>query len=231
MSNLINNVKKDVEELLKEDKSGHGIDHINRVLNLSLKFSEKEESNKELVSLIALLHDVDDYKIFGIDSSNNLTNTNNILNKYNINDIDKEIIINSIKSIGYSKRLKGIVPNTIEGKIVSDADMCDALGATGILRSYQYNINHNNDFFNKDIFPNLNMSPNEYISKKEGTVINHIFEKLLNLKDLMLTESGKKEAIKRHNFMIDFLYEFFYEEEANDWNNYLDKYLVKKKEK
>lgn len=44
----------------------------------------------------------------------------------------------AISHIGYNKRLKGILPTTLEGKIVSDTDMCDALGANGILRVYAY---------------------------------------------------------------------------------------------
>lgn len=228
MSNLIENIKKDVEEILKNDETGHGIEHINRVLKLSIKFCEKEKANEEIVSIIALLHDVDDYKLFGIESANNLTNANKILDKYNIDNKVKQIILNSIKTIGYSKRLKGITPTTIEEKIVSDADMCDALGAIGILRIYQYNISHNNPFFNRELFPDINMDYNTYTSKKDGTVINHIFEKILKLKDLMLTKSGKEEAIKRYNFLIDFLNEYFYEEEANEWIDYLNKYLVKK---
>ena len=72
------------------------------------------------------------------------------------------------------------------------------------------------------------MDYNTYTSKKDGTVINHIFEKILKLKDLMLTKSGNEEAIKRYNFLIDFLNEYFYEEEANEWIDYLNKYLIKK---
>ena len=67
-------VKELVYKILKNDNSGHGIDHIERVLNLSLKFCNEEKGNIEKVILIALPHDVDDYKLFGIDNANNLTN-------------------------------------------------------------------------------------------------------------------------------------------------------------
>ncbi len=67
---MIEDVREKVNGLLNKDNSGHGMDHINRVLDLSLKFAEKEDGNKIIVSLIALLHDVDDYKLFGMESAN-----------------------------------------------------------------------------------------------------------------------------------------------------------------
>lgn len=68
---MIEKVREQVEELLNNDNSGHGMDHINRVLALSLKFAEKESANKTIVSLVALLHDVDDYRLFGSENVKN----------------------------------------------------------------------------------------------------------------------------------------------------------------
>ncbi len=189
---MIEEVRKQVCKLLDKDNSGHGMEHVNRVLNLSLKFAKTEKANKDVVALIALLHDVDDYKLFGIESAENLINAKKILDQCSITDNIKEQVLNAIKTIGYSKRLKGISPLTLEAMVVSDADMCEGIGATGILRSYQYNLSHNNLFFEKNIYPTLNMSANDYMAKKNGTVVTHMFEKLLKLKDLMLTNSGKK---------------------------------------
>lgn len=223
---MIEEIKKQVCKLLDKDNSGHGMEHVNRVLNLSLKFAEIENANKDIVALIALLHDVDDYKLFGMESVDNLTNAKNILKQCSVADNIKEQVLNAIKTIGYSKRLKGISPTTLEGMIVSDADMCDGIGATGILRSYQYNLAHNNLFFDKNIYPTLNMSATDYMTKKVGTVVTHMFEKLFRLKDLMLTNSGKKEALERHNIMVLFLYHFLEEENVPEWINYLDNYLT-----
>lgn len=226
---MIEEVRKQVCKLLDKDNSGHGMEHVNRVLNLSLKFAKIENANKDIVALIALLHDVDDYKLFGMESADNLTNTKNILEQCSIADNVKEQVLNAIKTIGYSKRLKGISPTTLEGMIVSDADMCDGIGATGILRSYQYNLAHENLFFDKNIYPTLNMSATDYMAKKVGTVVTHMFEKLFRLKDLMLTNSGKKEAIERHNIMVEFLYHFLEEENVPEWIDYLDNYLTEDK--
>lgn len=221
---MIEKVRKQVCKLLDNDQSGHGMDHVDRVLRLSLKFAEIEHADKDVVAFIALLHDVDDYKLFGTESAEKLTNARTILEQCSIADNIKEQVLNAIQTIGYSKRLKGIRPGTLEGMIVSDADMCDSMGATGILRSYQYNLAHGRLFFDKDIYPALNMSAADYMAKKEGTVVTHIFEKLLKLKDLMLTDSGKKEAIARHELMVTFLHHFFEEENAPEWIDYLDHY-------
>lgn len=222
---MTDDVRKQVCKLLDKDNSGHGMEHIERVLKLSLNFAEAENANKETVSLIALLHDADDYKLFGAECADNLTNAKKILEQSSIENDVKEQVLNSIKTIGYSKRLKGVSPTTLEGMIVSDADMCDSIGATGILRSYQYNLAHGNLFFDKNIYPTLNMSANDYMAKKDGTVVTHMFEKLFKLKDLMLTKPGKKEAMERHKIMVDFLRHFFEEENTSEWNNYLNNYL------
>ena len=222
-------VKELVYEILKNDNSGHGIDHIERVLNLSLKFCKEEKGNIEKVVLIALLHDVDDYKLFGIDNANNLTNAKKILDKIDINCDIKEEILDNVKCIGFNKRLKGLIHKSLEGKIVSDADMCDALGITGVLRTYQYSLKYNKPFFDKNIFPIENITSDNYNKICSETSVCHIFEKILKLKGLMLTNSGKKEANLREKIVIDILYNLFYEENSKEWKEYLDNYLLKKK--
>lgn len=225
---MINDVKKQVYELLNKDNSGHGNDHIDRVLDLSMKFAQNESANKNIVALIALLHDVDDYKLFGEENAENLTNTKSIMSKANVpNDIQNQVLA-SLKCIGYSKLLKGLRPTTIEGKIVSDADMCDALGINGVLRTYKYSIKNGKPFFNKNIFPIENMTADKYTKKCADSSVCHIFEKILKLKDLMMTESGKQEAQKRHQIVVDILYHLFEEENAPEWTEYLTEYLKKK---
>ncbi len=220
---MIEEVKKLVAKLLEKDKSGHGMDHTSRVLQISLKFAEKENANKYIVALIAILHDVDDYKLFGEESAKNLTNAKKIMTKVNLNRRDQNKICESLRCIGYSKRLKGIVPKTIEGKIVSDADMCDALGSIGILRVHQFGLQINRPFFVKNKFPIEDKSYNYHMEKTVST-INFIFEVLLKYKNLMYTTAAKEEAKERHKIMISFLYQFFYEENVPEWTKYLDKY-------
>lgn len=221
----VEKVRSLVGEILNSDNTGHGMEHVERVFKLSLRFAREQSVDMDIVSLIALLHDVDDYKIFGPEEAKNLTHAREILNKCDVDEEAKERIVEDISTIGYSKRLQGVVPKTNEAKIVSDADMCDAMGATGILRSYQYNMAHGRPFFDESVLPSLDLSADEYRAKKDGTVVTHIFEKLLRLKGLMLTEPGRVEAEKRHDFMVKFLYQFFAEENALEWAKYLDEYL------
>lgn len=226
---MIEEIRKQVGMLLDKDTSGHGIDHVNRVLNLSLKFAENEDVNKEIVALIALLHDVDDYKLFGEESQKNLTNAKKIMESVNISPEIQKKVFESLKCIGYSKRLKGIVSEIIEGKIVSDADMCDAIGAIGILRVHQFGLKIGRPFFEKSVFPIDDTSYNYHI-KKTASTINFIIEVLLKYKNLMLTNAGKEEAEERHKIIVDFLYHFFNEENVPEWIKYLDNYLNEKKE-
>lgn len=225
--NNIDIIKKEVTKLLETDKSGHGMDHINRVVVTSTAFAQKENANLELALAIAYLHDVDDYKLVGIDNASNYTNTKMILSKTNFTDEEKEIIIDGVKTIGYSKRLEGLIPSSIEAKIVSDADMIEAMGVIGILRTYQYSLKNNRPLFDENTFPREDIDANTYKQKQSSTVINHVFEKLLKLKDLMLTKSGQDEALIRHEFMIDFLDEYFNEINNYEWKDYLKRYLKK----
>lgn len=218
-------VKEDVKNLLDKDNTGHNFDHIERVLYLSQKFAKKAKANLEIVSLIALLHDVDDYKLFGAENAKNLTNTKNILQKHNISPDIQQIVISEIGELGYNKRLEGHCPKTLEGKIVSDADMCDGIGVHGIIRSHQYSLAHGENFFDKNLFPRQNLTADEYRQQVSSSSVNHAFEKLLRVKSLMLTKEGRAEAKSRHKIMVDILSHYFAEEDNQDWQKYLHEYL------
>lgn len=221
---MIENVRGLVYRLLKNDNSGHGIEHMDRVLKLALKFAKDEGANLEIVTLASLLHDVDDYKLFGNENAEELNNARKILDESKIDDNIKQEVLTIIGTMGYSKLLKGIRPVSIEGKIVSDADMCDAIGANGILRVYTYSSKNGKPFFDKNIYPIEDMSADKYTRKVADTSVCHIFEKILKLKNLMMTKSGKQEAIKRHDLVIKFLQNLFEEENAEDWISYLNTY-------
>lgn len=222
---MIEEVKGQVYKLLNNDDSGHAMDHIERVLNLSLKFADKEQANSEITALIALLHDIDDYKLFGKENAENLTNAKQILNNANVSEKIQNQVLSSLKCIGYSNLLKGLRPTTIEGKIVSDADMCDALGINGVLRVYKYSMKNKKPFFDRNVFPIENIQADQYIRKCADSSVCHLFEKILKLKKLMLTKSGKEEAKERHQIIVEILYHLFEEENAPEWKEYLDKFL------
>ncbi len=225
LNEKIEQVKAEVRNLLSSDETGHGFDHTMRVLMLSLDFAEKENADKETTALIALLHDVDDYKLVGEEKANKFNNAKKIMSCCDISCDTQNAVISAIKTIGYSKRLKGILSETLEAKIVSDADMCDALGVNGFLRTYQFGLKKSRPFFDKNIFPRENLSAENYTDKTDGTGVGHLFEKILKLKNLMLTRSGKEEAILRHEITVEMLRHFFREENATEWIDYLDKYI------
>lgn len=222
---MIEKVKELVTNLLKEDNTGHGMSHVERVYRLALRFAEEEQADKDIVSLAALLHDVDDYKLFGMENVEKLANAKMILKKAKVDDVISEKVLEVIKTMGYKNRLNGIKPSTKEGMIVSDADMCDTLGASGILRINTYTNAHNKPFFDKNIYPIEDMSYHKYNRNCSDSGVCHIFEKVLKVKNLMQTDSGKKEAIHREKITIDFLKHIFQEEEAPEWLDYLNKKL------
>lgn len=229
---MIEKIKEQVALILDEEESGHGMDHIERVYNLAIKFAKEEQADIEIVSLASLLHDVDDYKIVGKENAEKFTNATKIMNSVNISKEKQEKVIEIIKNMGYSKSLKGIRPITIEGMCVSDADLCDSIGAIGVIRGIIYAVSSKGTgvIFDKDRFPLIDMNIETYSQNgtnygKCDTAINHYFDKLLKIKNLMMTSSGKKEALIRHEFMVTFLREFFREEDIPKWKDFLENYL------
>ena len=230
----IENVLEDVRHLLNGDKSGHGADHVERVYHLSMQLAKDEDVNKDIVALAALLHDVDDYKLFGEANAKNLTNAKRIMLQNGVDEQTSVQVCNIIANMGYSKCLQGIRPKTKEGMLVSDADMLEAIGAVGTVRCLAYALDKchsgTDQIFDRNVWPEINLSAEEYKkpNRKSDNFINHFFEKMLKLKDLMLTDAGKQEAQIRHQFMLDFLYAFFRENDCPEWIEYLQNYEMKK---
>lgn len=197
-----------IKEKFEGDHSGHDYYHSVRVYNLATFISREENADLEIVQLASLLHDVDDYKLFG---GNNGTcpNAESFLKDNNISDEKIKSICDIISSVSF-KGTDTQVPRSAEGKVVQDADRLDAIGAIGIARVFAYGGNKNRDIYIPEEKPRDNMNFKEY-SACQGTSINHFYEKLLKLKDLMNTETAKKMAESRHKYMENFLSEFYAE--------------------
>lgn len=222
---MIEKVKALVEELMaKHDVDGHGIAHINQVYDLGMKIQEKEGGDRDIIAIAILLHDVDDYKLFGEENSKNLNNAKQIMNQCEVPTTIQEAVCEIVSTMGYSKLLAGIRPKTLEGQIVSDADMCYG-GATSIIRTIQYGAKIHRSVWNRNDWPRVgNLDAKEY-KKYNDTAINHFFEKILKLKGLLFTETARKLAEPGHELLILFLRNFFVENNAPEWDEYLDKYL------
>lgn len=212
MKNIIDNTVEFVKEKLEGAEAGHDWFHIERVWKLSQKIAQDEECNHDVVELSALLHDIADPKFHNGDETLALKVSREFLeNQHTPEDIIKQVLF-VIKNISFKNRSEVPQDLPIELKIVQDADRIDAIGAIGVARTFNFGGFKNNLMYHPDIKPQLNMSKDEY-KKSNGTTINHFYEKLLLLKDLMNTEKGKKIAEERHDFMLLFLDQFY-----KEWN-------------
>ena len=201
-----------VKEKLEGAEAGHDWFHIERVWKLSKKIAEKEGGNLEVIELSALLHDIADPKFHNGDETLALKISKDFLEEIHVNAELIEQVLSVIKNISFKNRAEAPENPPLELQIVQDADRLDAIGAIGIARTFNFGGFKNNLMYHPEIKPNLGMNKEEY-KKSNGTTINHFYEKLLLLKDLMNTETAKKIASERHNFMLQFLDEFY-----KEWN-------------
>lgn len=201
-----------VKEKLEGAEAGHDWFHIERVWKLSKKIAEKEGGNLEVIELSALLHDIADPKFHNGDEILALKISKDFLEEIHVEGELIEQVLFVIKNISFKNRAEAPENPPLELQIVQDADRLDAIGAIGIARTFNFGGFKNNLMYHPEIKPNLGMNKEEY-KKSNGTTINHFYEKLLLLKDLMNTETAKKIASERHNFMLQFLDEFY-----KEWN-------------
>ena len=207
---IIERAMEFVKKTFESDFSGHDYFHTLRVFNMANTIAEKEGADLEIVGLSALLHDVDDRKL-SPETCENKTRAREFLKENGVDDGKIELICSIIGQVAYIGK-DSVVPSTIEGKCVQDADRLDAIGAVGIARAFAYGGNHNRYMHNPDIEPKLNMTADEY-RQSNSTTINHFYEKLFNLKDMMSTNSAREIAKSRDKYMRDFVATFL-----DEWN-------------
>lgn len=212
MSNIIQNTIQFVKEKLEGAEAGHDWFHIERVWKLSKKIAQAEDCNLEVVELSALLHDIADPKFHNGDETVALKISREFLESQNVEEEIIQQVLFIIQNISFKNRNEVPADLPIELKIVQDADRIDAIGAIGVARTFNFGGFKNNLMYHPDIQPKLNMSKEEY-KKSNGTTINHFYEKLLLLKNLMNTNEGEKIAEERHQFMLTFLDQFM-----KEWN-------------
>ena len=212
MSKIIQNTIQFVKEKLEGAEAGHDWFHIERVWKLSKKIAQTEDCNLEVVELSALLHDIADPKFHNGDETLALKISREFLESQNVSEEVILQVLFVIQNISFKNRGEAPQELPVELKVVQDADRIDAIGAIGVARTFNFGGFKNNLMYHPDIKPKLNMSKEEY-KKSNGTTINHFYEKLLLLKDLMNTNEGKKIAEERHQFMLTFLDQFM-----KEWN-------------
>lgn len=208
---IIQKTKEFVKDKLYGEGSGHDWFHVERVYNLAKFIAEKENANLFIVEMTALLHDIDDWK-FSEGTDTNTTITEEFLNSINIDKNDINRIISIIKTMSFKGGVVDSTQNSIEGKVVQDADRLDAIGAIGIARTFAYGGSKGRAIYDPSIKP-IDFTSLEQVKNQENHTINHFYEKLLKLKYLMNTDTAKIIADERHKFMESFLEEFY-----SEWN-------------
>ena len=172
-----------ISELFQKNSGGHDAAHSLRVYRNAMMIADKESAcDREIAALAALLHDADDHKLF---STINNANARAFLEENKVSAEMTDRICEVINSVSFSQN-KDRRPETIEAKVVQDADRLDAIGAIGIARTFAYGGEHGRPLEDS---------------------VQHFHDKLLLLKKLMNTETGKKLAEKRHAFLEEFLKE------------------------
>lgn len=189
---MVNNALEYIKEIFSGDSGGHDYYHTVRVYKIATEIAKQEYADVNIVQLAALLHDVDDKKL----SPETHATKKNAVDFMTANGVDADIInivckiIDEVSFAGTDS----VVPSTIEGKCVQDADRLDAIGAIGIARTFAYGGSRGRKIYDPDIKPRIGMSKEEYQKNMNSTSINHFYEKLLLLKDMMNTTAGKKLA-------------------------------------
>lgn len=207
-------VKNFVEQKLAHDFSGHDMAHIERVVKLAQKILLNEpNANYFIVVLSAYLHDVIDEKVVS-NVELAVDELRAFLALQDLTELEITSIFSIIENMSYRKNLSDKKPLSLEGKIVQDADRLDAIGAIGIGRTFYYGGNKHNIMHDPTILPRMSMTEESY--KQPNTVINHFYEKLLLLKGMMNTQTAKKIAKQRHQFLVQFINQFEKEWSGDD---------------
>lgn len=216
---LIKKTEDFVKKVFLEDYTGHDWWHTHRVRVLAKKIAISESADLFIVDMAALLHDVGDYKFFGGDEEAGVLFVKKWLSSLKVTEELVDKILTVISNISYKNTLpesgnrkKQNSPNfpSKEFMAVCDADRLDAIGAIGIARAFTYGGFYKRQIYNPKIKPMKNITQEEY-KKTDAPSINHFYEKLLKIKELMYTKLGKKIAKKRHRFLNLYLKEFYKE--------------------
>ncbi|CAN5423195.1 HD domain-containing protein [soil metagenome] len=208
---IINLTKEFVIQIHQKDQSGHDWWHVNRVWKTARYIGAKENADMFIVELAALLHDVDDRKlkindpnVIGVPRAKAW-----LIQQELANDMIARICT-IIEKISFSSSLGNKEFLCLEAQIVQDADRLDALGAIGIARAFTYGGHKGRPIYDPDIKPLSSLDFDAY-KTNVGTTINHFYEKLLLLKEKMNTSTGKQLALVRHQFVENFIKQFFLE--------------------
>jgi uncharacterized protein len=208
---IITKTQQFLEKKFDTESSGHDYWHMYRVWKLAIQIA-KNESGVDMftLELAALLHDVADWKFHDGDEEAGPRAAREWLESLQVNESVITHIEEIIRNVSFKGAHVQTKLTTIEGQIVHDADKLDALGAIGIARAFAYGGSIGRQMYDPGVKAKLHDSFEAYKNSNSPT-INHFYEKLLLLKDLMFTKTGKKMALQRHTYLENYLQEFYAE--------------------
>lgn len=208
-SDLISRTADYVRQTLAADAS-HDWFHVERVWRNARMIGQEEQADLSVVELAALLHDIADWKFHGGDEAIGPRMAREWMTSQNVPAATIEHVCDIIAKLSFKGAgVKTEMPS-LEGAIVQDADRLDAIGAIGIARAFSYGGHAGRAMYDPSVPPEAHQSFAAY-KKNKGPTINHFYEKLLLLKDRMNTATGRRLAAERHEFMEQFLAQFFAE--------------------
>ena len=210
---LIESTIKFVKDELANAEGGHDWWHIYRVWQTAKNIAQHEEVDIFIVELGALLHDIADAKFHDGDEEVGPQKAVAFLTSLGVNANIITHVENIIRHISFKGGNQAQAFKSPELDVIQDADRLDAIGAIGIARAFNYGGHKNMEIHNPDITVNLDMTREEY-KKSTAPTINHFYEKLLLLKDRMNTKTGQEMAANRHQFMEQYLEQFYKEWEG-----------------
>lgn len=206
-SEVVKKTSEYVKAKMEGEGSGHDWWHVYRVWKAAVQIGKEEKADLFVVQLASLLHDIGDWKFHDGDNDAGPQ----IARKWLIGNNVKAEIVNDVCEIIRDLSFKGAqvaTPmRTKEGMVVQDADRLDAIGAIGVARAFAYGGYKGREIYNPAIKPESHQTFEAYKNSK-GPTINHFYEKLLLLKDMMNTKAAKRLAKRRHKFMEEYLNRF-----------------------
>ena len=210
---IIQKTSEFVKAVLADAEGGHDWWHIYRVWRLSKQIARTEDADPLIVELGALLHDIADSKFHDGDEEIGPRRAREFLVSLDLRDdvvVHVEQMVSNISFKG-GNHVQSFKSKELD--VVQDADRLDAMGAIGIARAFNYGGYKGRALYDPAIRPKLDMTREEY-KKSDAPTINHFYQKLLLLKDRMNTATGRAMAERRHQFMEQYLEEFYKEWEG-----------------
>jgi uncharacterized protein len=196
-----------LRERFAGEGSGHDWWHIYRVWQNARAIGQSEPVDMTVVELAALLHDIADWKFHAGDLEAGPRAAREWLQSLAAEPALIEHVCEIVGTVSFKGAAVPTPMRSREGQVVQDADRLDALGAIGIARAFAYGGSRGRALYDPEQSPEVHHSAEAYRQSQSST-INHFYEKLLLLKNLMYTETARRLASQRHAFMEQFLDRF-----------------------